>query len=91
MLTEYDVENSEASVRQPDTMMFRTWEVAGSSHVDQHLRMSREPLELAVVEVLKSRSSRKSAARSWQGNKPGNGEGAARRSAAAHTVPNYRL
>lgn len=46
MLTEYDVENSEASVRQPDIMMFRTWEVAGSSHVDQHLRMSREPLEL---------------------------------------------
>ena len=46
MLTEYDVENSEASVRRPDTMMFRAWEVAGSSHVDQHLRMSREPLEL---------------------------------------------
>jgi hypothetical protein len=46
MLTEYDVENSEASVRQPDTAQFRTWEVAGSSHVDQHLRRSREPLEL---------------------------------------------
>ncbi len=46
ILTEYDVENSEASVRQPDTAKFRTWEVAGSSHVDQHLRRSREPLEL---------------------------------------------
>jgi len=46
MLTEYDVENSEASVRQPDSAQFRTWEIAGSSHVDQHLRMSREPLEL---------------------------------------------
>jgi hypothetical protein len=46
ILTEYDVENSEASVRQPDTAKFRTWEVAGSSHVDQHLRHSREPLEL---------------------------------------------
>jgi Alpha/beta hydrolase domain len=47
MLTEYDVENSEASVRhQPDTAKFRTWEVAGSSHVDQHLRVSREALEL---------------------------------------------
>ena len=46
ILTEYDVENSEASVRQPDTAQFRTWEVAGSSHVDQHLRRSREPLEL---------------------------------------------
>ena len=46
ILTEYDVENSEASVRQPDAAKFRTWEVAGSSHVDQHLRRSREPLEL---------------------------------------------
>jgi hypothetical protein len=46
ILTEYDVENSEASVRQPDTAKFRTWEVAGSSHVDQHLRRSREALEL---------------------------------------------
>jgi hypothetical protein len=46
ILTEYDVESSEASIRQPDTATFRTWEVAGSSHVDQHLRKSREPLEL---------------------------------------------
>jgi hypothetical protein len=27
------VENSEASVRQPDTALFRTWEIAGQSHV----------------------------------------------------------
>ena len=46
ILTEFDVESSEASVRQPDTSKFRTWEVAGTSHVDQHLRRSREPLEL---------------------------------------------
>jgi Alpha/beta hydrolase domain len=46
VLTEFDVEASEASVRQPDSNKFRTWEVAGSSHVDQHLRASREPLEL---------------------------------------------
>jgi hypothetical protein len=46
LLTEYDVGNSEASVRQPDTRYYRTWEVAGTSHVDQHLRDSREPLEL---------------------------------------------
>jgi alpha/beta hydrolase family protein len=46
ILTEFDVENSEATVRQPDTTKFRTWEVAGTSHVDQHLRRSREPLEL---------------------------------------------
>jgi hypothetical protein len=46
VLTELDVFGSEAAVRQSDTTMFRTWEVAGSSHVDEHLRKSREPLEL---------------------------------------------
>jgi Alpha/beta hydrolase domain len=46
ILTEYDVAAFEAPVRQPDAAKFRTWEVAGSSHVDQHLRASREPLEL---------------------------------------------
>ncbi len=44
--TEYDVQAADASVRQPDARNFRTWEVAASSHVDQHLRASREPLEL---------------------------------------------
>lgn len=47
VLTEFDVTGfGEANVRQADTNMFRTWEVAGTSHVDQHLRNSREPLEL---------------------------------------------
>jgi hypothetical protein len=46
VLTEYDVAAFEAPVRQPDSNKFRTWEVAGSSHVDQHLRASREVLEL---------------------------------------------
>ena len=47
MLTEFDVTGfGEANARQPDTNMFRTWETAGTSHVDQHLRNSREPLEL---------------------------------------------
>ena len=44
--TEYDVASGDATVRQPDTGKFRAWEVAGTSHVDQHLRASREPLEL---------------------------------------------
>ncbi len=44
--TEYDVIGAEAAVRQPDTPKFRTWEVAGASHVDQHLRASREAVEL---------------------------------------------
>jgi len=46
VLTEFDVASSEALVRQPNTNLFRSWEVAGTSHVDQHLRASREPLEL---------------------------------------------
>ena len=46
-LTEWDVSGAnEANVRQPDTPLFRTWEIAGTSHVDKHLRASREPLEL---------------------------------------------
>jgi hypothetical protein len=40
------VGQSEALARQPDTDRLRAWEVAGTSHVDQHLRASREPLEL---------------------------------------------
>ncbi len=46
ILTEFDVASSEARFRQPDTNVFRSWEVAGTSHVDQHLRASREVLEL---------------------------------------------
>jgi hypothetical protein len=46
VLTEFDVGALEAPVRQPDTSLFHTWEVAGTSHVDYHLRQSREPLEL---------------------------------------------
>jgi hypothetical protein len=44
--TEYDVIGGEAAARQPDTPKLRTWEVAGASHVDQHLRASREAVEL---------------------------------------------
>jgi hypothetical protein len=44
--TEFDTLNGEAASEQPDSATFRSWEVAGTSHVDQHLRASREPLEL---------------------------------------------
>jgi hypothetical protein len=46
---EYDVEAGEASVRQPDTNLFHSWEIAGTAHVDQHLRGNREPLELRDI------------------------------------------
>jgi hypothetical protein len=35
LLAETDVLSSQAANRQPDTASFRSWEVAGSSHVDQ--------------------------------------------------------
>jgi hypothetical protein len=44
--TEHDTVTGDAAVWQPDTAKFRGWDVAGSSHVDRHLRASREPLEL---------------------------------------------
>src|SRR5262249_4891450 len=45
-LFEWDTQTGEASVRQPDSNVFHRWEVAGTAHVDHHLRLSREPLEL---------------------------------------------
>jgi hypothetical protein len=42
LLSETDVIGSQAANRQPDTATFRTWEVAGDSHVDQQfVAMSR--------------------------------------------------
>jgi hypothetical protein len=49
MSAEFDVGFGEAGVRQPDTILFRSWEIAGTSHVDYHLRLSREPLELRDI------------------------------------------
>jgi hypothetical protein len=44
LLSETDVSGTQASVRQPDTNNFRTWEVAGDSHVDTYFRASSGPL-----------------------------------------------
>lgn len=44
--TEHDVVTGEALARQPDTAKYRSWDVAGTSHVDRHLRENREPMEL---------------------------------------------
>lgn len=46
VLFEWDLQVGEAVGRQPNTSMFHRWEVAGTAHVDNHLRLSREPLEL---------------------------------------------
>jgi len=46
VLFEWDLQTGDAAIRQPDTALFHTWEVAGTAHVDHHLRLSREPLEL---------------------------------------------
>jgi Alpha/beta hydrolase domain len=41
VLSEFDVRALEARVRQPDTDLFRTWEVTGTSHNDRQSYMSR--------------------------------------------------
>lgn len=46
LLFEWDLQTGEAAIRMADSNVFRTWEVAGTAHVDHHLRLSREPLEL---------------------------------------------
>ena len=46
LLFEWDLQNGEAAIRMADSTVFRTWEVPGTAHVDHHLRLSREPLEL---------------------------------------------
>jgi hypothetical protein len=43
---EWDLQTGEAAIRQPDSAKFHNWEIAGTAHVDHHLRLSREPLEL---------------------------------------------
>jgi hypothetical protein len=46
ILFEWDLQTGEAVLRQPDNEKFHRWEIAGTAHVDHHLRLSREPLEL---------------------------------------------
>jgi len=46
LLFEWDLQTGEAAIRQPDSNRFHSWEIAGTAHVDHHLRLSREPLEL---------------------------------------------
>ena len=46
LLFEWDLQTGEAAIRQADSSKFHSWEIAGTAHVDHHLRLSREPLEL---------------------------------------------
>ena len=46
LLFEWDVQTGEAGVRMADSDKFHSWEIAGTAHVDHHLRLTREPLEL---------------------------------------------
>jgi hypothetical protein len=51
LLFEWDLQTGEAAIRMADSAKFRTWEIAGTAHVDHHLRLSREPLELRDLTV----------------------------------------
>jgi len=44
LLSETDVINNQAANRQPDSKNFRSWEVAGDSHVDTQFRAGSGPL-----------------------------------------------
>lgn len=44
LLAETDVINNQASVRQPDTANFRSWEITGDSHVDTQFSLSSRKL-----------------------------------------------
>jgi len=46
LLFEWDLQTGEAAIRAPDSAKFHRWEIAGTAHVDHHLRLTREPLEL---------------------------------------------
>jgi len=46
LLFEWDLQTGEAAIRAPDSPKFHRWEIAGTAHVDHHLRLTREPLEL---------------------------------------------
>ncbi|HVZ28355.1 MAG TPA: alpha/beta hydrolase domain-containing protein, partial [Rhizomicrobium sp.] len=46
VMAEHDVLTGGAATRQPDTDKFREWEIAGTSHMSQHVRTNREVLEL---------------------------------------------
>ena len=49
VLSEFDVRALEARVRRPDTELFRTWEVTGTSHNDRQSYASRVFLQLRDI------------------------------------------
>ncbi|MDI1265091.1 MAG: alpha/beta hydrolase domain-containing protein [bacterium] len=46
IVAEGDAASSDSEDQPDDTALFRQWEIAGSSHVDRHLRAAREPVQL---------------------------------------------
>ena len=46
VMAEHDVVTGGAATRQPDTDKYREWEMAGTSHMSQHVRVNREAVEL---------------------------------------------
>lgn len=46
VVAEGDAATSDAERQPEDSAHFRQWEIAGTSHVDRHLRAAREPVQL---------------------------------------------
>lgn len=46
VVAEGDAASADAEAQPEDSAHFRQWEIAGTSHVDRHLRAAREPVQL---------------------------------------------
>lgn len=51
IVAEGDAASSDTEKQPEDSARFRQWEIAGSSHVDRHLRAAREPVQLRDLGV----------------------------------------
>jgi hypothetical protein len=51
IVAEGDAAGADAKSQAPDSLHFRQWEIAGSSHVDRNLRAAREPVQLRDLGV----------------------------------------
>ncbi|KQV58701.1 MULTISPECIES: alpha/beta hydrolase domain-containing protein [unclassified Caulobacter] len=51
VVAEGDAAGADAENQPEDSVRFRQWEIAGTSHVDRHLRAAREPVQLRDLGV----------------------------------------
>jgi len=87
LLSETDVINNQASVRQPDTANFRAWEVTGDSHVDMQFAASSRKLSQRDGSPQAPPLAGSGAARAGAGGRGGAAPAAAGATTAASVTP----